>query len=72
MDLSPFLIRMLLFNWLVALRNRLGFNTQARFKVAPRRRAQSLSSIAAMVEVLEPRRVMSAVAAVNDSYQDAV
>ncbi|HEY4262569.1 MAG TPA: Ig-like domain-containing protein, partial [Schlesneria sp.] len=59
---------MLLFNWLVGLRNRLQLLTRTS-PVSTRRRNQPRSSVAAMVEILEPRRVMSAVAAVDDSYQ---
>ena len=57
---------MLLTNWLVVLRDRLWKSQHQSTRCRGKRRSHS--AIPAMLEVLEPRRVMSAVAAVDDSY----
>ena len=59
----------MLLNWLLGLRDRLMRLTKRQPKIVLRGRRSQQSNVAAMIEVLEPRRVMSAVAAVDDSYQ---
>lgn len=61
---------MLLFHWLASVRNRLRlsryFGSQRKLS-RPRGRHNVYSCVPAMVESLEPRRVMSAVSAVDDA-----
>ncbi len=62
---------MLLFNWLASVRQRLSLSRyfrSSRQKTRPRVRPGRFSSVAAMVDMLEPRRLMSVVSAVDDSY----
>ena len=50
---------MFFLNWLVSFRKRFQASVQPKFPARVRRRTRELSNLAAMVELLEPRRVLT-------------